>query len=77
MGMANSGDPDQTAPPKEQSDLGLHSLLRHISPKNLFTEDEQKLPTYCDLKQSENQHVGTVLYGKLEEFLNLLVVSVF
>ena len=30
-GMANSGDPDQTAP--EQSDLGLHCLPRHICPK--------------------------------------------
>ena len=27
-GMANSVDPDQ------QSDLGLHCLLRHICPKN-------------------------------------------
>ena len=25
--VANSGDPDQTAP-KEQSDMGLHCLLR-------------------------------------------------
>ena len=30
-GMANSVDPDQTAP--EQSDLGLHCLPRHICPK--------------------------------------------
>ena len=30
-GMANSVDPDQTAP--EQSDLDLHSLPRPISPK--------------------------------------------
>ena len=27
--MANSADPDQTAP-REQSDLGLHCLLRHF-----------------------------------------------
>ena len=27
---ANSGDPDQTAPQEEQSDLGLHYLLRPI-----------------------------------------------
>ena len=27
-GMANIVDPDQTAPFKEQSDLGLHCLLR-------------------------------------------------
>ena len=27
-GMANSVDPDQ-----EQSDLGLHCLLRHVNPK--------------------------------------------
>ena len=32
-GMANSIDPDQTAPRKEQSDLGLHYLPRHIRPK--------------------------------------------
>ena len=45
-GMANSVDPDQTAPQgavwsgsalfaqvEEQSDLGLHCLLRHICPK--------------------------------------------
>ena len=30
-GMANNVDPDQTAP-EEQSDLGLHSLLRPICP---------------------------------------------
>ena len=30
--MANSVDPDQTAP-QEQSDLGLHCLLRHVCPK--------------------------------------------
>ena len=30
-GMANSVDPDQTAP-KKQSDLGLHCLLRPICP---------------------------------------------
>ena len=30
-GMANSVDPDQTAP-EEQSDLGLHCLLRPICP---------------------------------------------
>ena len=30
-GMANSVDPDQTAL-EEQSDLGLHFLLRPISP---------------------------------------------
>ena len=29
--MANSVDPDQTAP-KEQSDQDLHCLLRHICP---------------------------------------------
>ena len=36
-GMANSVDPDQTAPLgavlEEQSDLGLHCLPRHICPK--------------------------------------------
>ena len=31
-GMVNSVDPDQTAPPKEQSDVGLHCLLRPICP---------------------------------------------
>ena len=31
-GIANSVDPDQTAP-KEQSDLGLHCLLRPVCPK--------------------------------------------
>ena len=31
-GMANSVDPDQTAP-LEESDLGLHCLPRHICPK--------------------------------------------
>ena len=30
--MANSVDLDQTAP-REQSDLGLHCLPRHICPK--------------------------------------------
>ena len=30
-GMANCVDPDQTAP-SEQSDLGLHCLLKHICP---------------------------------------------
>ena len=29
-GIANSVDPDQTAPYKEQSDLDLHCLLRPI-----------------------------------------------
>ena len=33
-GMANSVDPDQTAL-KEQSDLGLHYLLRYIEPHYL------------------------------------------
>ena len=33
-GIANSEDPDQTAP-KEQSDLGLHCLPRPICPKTL------------------------------------------
>ena len=28
--MANSVDPDQTAPLNEQSDLGLHCLVRPI-----------------------------------------------
>ena len=32
-GMAKSVDPDQTAPLKEQSDLGLHCLPRHICSK--------------------------------------------
>ena len=32
-GMANSVGPDKTAS-KEQSDLGLHCLLRPICPKN-------------------------------------------
>ena len=32
--MANSVDPDQTAPKKEQSDLGLHSLFRPIDPNS-------------------------------------------
>ena len=35
-GMANSVDPDQTAPLRllyEQSDLGLHCLSRHICQK--------------------------------------------
>ena len=32
-GMANSVDPDQTAPREEQSDLGLHCLPRPICPK--------------------------------------------
>ena len=31
-GIANSEDPDQTAP-REQSDLGLHCLPRPICPK--------------------------------------------
>ena len=31
--MANSADPDQTAPLGQQSDLGLHCLPRHICPK--------------------------------------------
>ena len=30
--IANSVDPDQTAPFKEQSDLGLHCLLRPTCP---------------------------------------------
>ena len=38
-GIANSEDPDQTAPLgavlEEQTDLGLHCLPRPISPKNL------------------------------------------
>ena len=33
--MANSEDPDQTAPLEEQSDLGLHCLPRPICPKTL------------------------------------------
>ena len=33
-GIANSEDPDQTAP-EEQSDLGLHCLPRSICPKTL------------------------------------------
>ena len=33
-GLANSEDPDQTAPP-EQSNLGLHCLPRPICPKTL------------------------------------------
>ena len=33
-GMANSVDPDQTVP-LFQSDLGLHCLPMHISPKTL------------------------------------------
>ena len=32
-GMANSVDPDQTAP-KEQSDQGLHCFLRSSCPNN-------------------------------------------
>ena len=36
--MSNSVDPDQTAP-KEQSDLGLHSLLRVICTGNFYSED--------------------------------------
>ena len=32
-GIANSVDPDQTAPLEEHSDLGLHCLPRHICPK--------------------------------------------
>ena len=32
--MANSVDPDQTAP-KEQSNPGLHCLLRPVCPKTL------------------------------------------
>ena len=31
-GMANIVDPDQTAPFQEQSDLGLHCLLRPACP---------------------------------------------
>ena len=31
-GMTNSVDPDQTAPFKEQSDLGLHCLFNPICP---------------------------------------------
>ena len=31
--MANNVDPDQTAPREEQSDLGLHCLLRPVRPK--------------------------------------------
>ena len=30
--MANSVDPDRTAPFKEQSDQGLHCLLRNVCP---------------------------------------------
>ena len=33
MEMANSVDPDLTAPKKEQSDLGLHFLLRLTDPR--------------------------------------------
>ena len=33
-GIANSEDPDQTAPLEEQSDLGLHCLHRPTCPKN-------------------------------------------
>ena len=32
-GLANSEDPDQTAPLEEQSDLGLHCLRRPICQK--------------------------------------------
>ena len=32
-GIANSVDPDQTAPVEEQSDLGLHCLPRPVCPK--------------------------------------------
>ena len=32
-GIVNSEDPDQTAPLQEQSDLGMHCLLRSICPK--------------------------------------------
>ena len=37
-GMANSADPDQTAP-KEQSDLDLHCLIRPACPRKgrIFT----------------------------------------
>ena len=35
-GMANCVGPDQTAP-KEQSDLGLHCLLKPICPKTEFS----------------------------------------
>ena len=31
LGIANSADPDQTAPPQEQSDLGLHCM--HYMPR--------------------------------------------
>ena len=30
--MVNSVDPNQTVPIKEQSDLGLHCLLRNVCP---------------------------------------------
>ena len=44
-GMANSVDPDQTAPKEEQSDLGLHYLLSPICHiiwnfYNIFTFDQ-------------------------------------
>ena len=35
-GIANSEDPDQTAPREEQSDLGLHCLPRPICPKTWY-----------------------------------------
>ena len=41
-GMANSGDPEQTAP-LEQSDLGLHCLSRPICPKNYDVYGIQQL----------------------------------
>ena len=37
--IANSIDPDQTAP-KEQSDVGLHSLLRHFCSNILDKQSE-------------------------------------
>ena len=33
-GITNSVDPDQTSP--EQSDLGLHCLLKHVCPKTIM-----------------------------------------
>ena len=37
-GMANIVDPDQTAPFKEQSDRGLHCLLRPACPNTEYLE---------------------------------------
>ena len=58
-GMANSVDPDQTA----QSDLGLHSLPRHICPKTYNNTNNNNV---FILKGCHIKHANTYLtYGPL------------